>query len=265
MFQSVRIAASLQVDPPAQAPHVIRFMFGKPLDFTPGERYAYSNFGYCLLGRIIEVRSGKSYEQFVREQVLSPLAIDHMRIGKTRDRSSFEVRYYDPQVGEGPSVFAADVGQAVPHPYGAWYLEAMDAHGGWIGSAVELVRFAAAVHTPGGNMLINDASRELTLAPPEGPVGHNEEGRPRDVYYGLGWQVKSGDAYRVAQHTGSLPGTSTILVSRSDGRHFAVLFNSRNSQKSNERLSSLAEPILHEAIDQIREWPQHVDHFKTYQ
>ncbi|MCP3694044.1 MAG: beta-lactamase family protein, partial [Planctomycetaceae bacterium] len=54
MFQSVRIARSLGVEPPARAEHVIRFMMGKPLDFDPGTRYAYSNYGYCLLGRVIE-------------------------------------------------------------------------------------------------------------------------------------------------------------------------------------------------------------------
>ena len=36
---------------------------GKPLDFNPGTAYAYSNFGYCVLGRVIEAVSGKPYHE----------------------------------------------------------------------------------------------------------------------------------------------------------------------------------------------------------
>src|SRR3954468_19201462 len=42
--------------------HIIRYTTGKPLDSDPGTAYAYSNFGYCMLGRVVEAISGKSYE-----------------------------------------------------------------------------------------------------------------------------------------------------------------------------------------------------------
>ena len=44
-------------------------MLCRPLDFDPGSEYAYSNFGYCLLGRVIEKRSGQDYETYVRKEV----------------------------------------------------------------------------------------------------------------------------------------------------------------------------------------------------
>jgi phage gp29-like protein len=55
-------------------------------------------------------------------------------------------------------------------------------------------------------------------------------------------------------HTGSLPGTSTLVVSRHDGRHWAILFNSRNDAE-NQRLSSLIDPLLHQAADAVGTWP----------
>ncbi|MCH5377118.1 MAG: beta-lactamase family protein, partial [Planctomycetes bacterium] len=105
MFQSVRFAEMLGVRPPAEPEHIIRCMLGQPLDFDPGERYAYSNFGYCLLGRVIEAVTGQSYERYVQERVLAPLGIRSMRIGKTRlnERAENEVHYYDS--GRGRSVF----------------------------------------------------------------------------------------------------------------------------------------------------------------
>ena len=47
----------------------------KPLEFEPGERFAYSNSGYILLGYIVEKASGQSYEQFVQQFVFKPLGM----------------------------------------------------------------------------------------------------------------------------------------------------------------------------------------------
>jgi CubicO group peptidase (beta-lactamase class C family) len=116
------------LDPPA----IIRFMLGRPLDFDPGTRYAYSNFGYCILGRVIEEVTGKGYEEAVRELVLQPAGIHRMRLGKTRlaDRAEGEVHYYmPPGAAAVPSVFPEEK-KPVAAPYGKFYLEAMDAHGG---------------------------------------------------------------------------------------------------------------------------------------
>lgn len=44
-----------------------------PLDFEPGSDYRYSNSGYVLLGYIIELVSGKSYGDYVRENIFTPL------------------------------------------------------------------------------------------------------------------------------------------------------------------------------------------------
>ena len=47
-----------------------------PLDFEPGSSYRYSNSGYILLGYIIELLSGKSYGDYVRENIFVPLEMD---------------------------------------------------------------------------------------------------------------------------------------------------------------------------------------------
>ncbi|WP_114241470.1 serine hydrolase [Dyella sp. C9] len=49
----------------------------KPLDFKPGSRWSYSNTGYALLGRVIEVVSGEDYRHYVRIHLLDPAGISH--------------------------------------------------------------------------------------------------------------------------------------------------------------------------------------------
>src|SRR5699024_11827184 len=60
---------------------IIRYMLTKPLDFTPGTRFAYSNLGYNILGRVIEKVSSKTYEEYVMMNILDPLEITDMSLG----------------------------------------------------------------------------------------------------------------------------------------------------------------------------------------
>src|SRR5690606_19569329 len=48
---------------------------------SPGDAYAYSNFGYCVLGRVIETVTGQPYEKYVMANILKPAGASMMRIG----------------------------------------------------------------------------------------------------------------------------------------------------------------------------------------
>src|SRR5439155_25638276 len=65
-LQSILVAHLCGAEPPATAEQTIRVMEGRPLDFDPGTRYAYSPFGYCVLGRVIERATKQPYEKYVR-------------------------------------------------------------------------------------------------------------------------------------------------------------------------------------------------------
>ncbi|MGD0813447.1 MAG: serine hydrolase [Verrucomicrobiota bacterium] len=66
------VLAATQPYPPEK---MIKGLRDKPLEFTPGERFAYSNSGYVLLGCIVEHASGLSYEQFMMQFVFKPLGM----------------------------------------------------------------------------------------------------------------------------------------------------------------------------------------------
>ena len=256
MFRPVDFARMIESPPPAGPLDVMRCMMVTKLDFPPGERFAYSNYGYCLLGRVIEKATGKSYEQFVRDEVLAPAGVTAMRIGRTRleGRAPREVRYYDPAIGS--SVFAADLGAPTPQPYGAWHLEAMDSHGGWLASAIDLVKFASTLDRESPRRLLKPETLKAMLAPPTEQPEKDEAGRPRPTYYALGWNVRTfPNTQKVTYwHTGSLPGTATILIRRFDGLDIAVLFNSRVSPGVDHLTRALERP-LHETLDAIKSWP----------
>lgn len=255
MFQSVRFAEQLGIASPAGARDTIRAMLTQPLDFDPGTRYAYSNFGYNLLGRVIENLSGETYEGYVRRQVLEPLGITAMRIGATRPagRVPGEVAYY--HAGETASVFAENLGAAVPKPYGGWYLEAMDAHGGWIASVVDLARFARAFDDPAAcPILSQEAIASMHRRPPP-DAGADAKAEQPAVYYSLGWNNRHvrDDLYN-RWHVGSLPGTTAILIRRHDGKNFIALINTRLSPITKD-LAGIVDRSLHAAAAEVEAWP----------
>ncbi len=244
MFRSRAIAQQAGTPGPATPTQIIRHMLGQPLDFTPGSRYAYSNFGYCLLGRVIEKATGFRYGQAVDREILQPLGIRSMRLGQTlrEQQAPGEVVYHDAKGRKGPSVFPQS-GQ-VDEPYGAWCLEAMDAHGGWLAAAPDLLRWSLVMDPKAKPALLKPETLELIQAPPDITPPTEK------VWYGWGWQVRQvGRGKRNLWHTGSLPGTGALLVRRHDGPAWALLANI-NANPSGKTVASITDPALHRAVDQ---------------
>ncbi len=259
MFMSIEFAAEAGSPPPAGPSEVIRAMLKRPLDFDPGTKYAYSNFGYCLLGRVLErlpSAAGRSFEQIVREEVFAPVGALSPRLGRTLTTSVDEVLYDMPAIEGEPPVLEDSVfmpGEKVAPPYGAWHLEAMDSHGGWIASAPDVVRFAmgcdeaAAEPTSNRKTLLTRPMIDEMFAKPT-----DYTTREPDVWYGHGWNVRTtgSGTGRNTWHLGALDGTSTILVRRSDGMTWAVLFNMRKNAQG-EELARLIDPLVHGAADAV--------------
>ncbi len=195
---------------------------------------------------MIERVTGGSYEKYLQEQVLKPMGASSMRLGHTRldQRAGNEVRYYQP--GKGRSVFQGDLMQTVPLPYGAWNLEAMDAHGGWLASAEDLVRLAMSFDDPTKCPVLSAESIKLMFERPE--VTKSDEKDP-SFYYSLGWMNRVHDENKINRwHTGSLDGTATILIRRHDGWNMAALINTRSSPTPNTSAAPSIEPCTKRSI-----------------
>lgn len=191
-----------------------------PLNERPGRTFAYSNFGYCVLGRIIEKVSQQSYSDYVRDAVLARCGITEMRIaGNSRNqRAAREVTYYHRSLD----------------PY-AINMTRNDSTGGWLGSATDLAWFAA--HVSGFDYLpsiLNPATIRTMTTP--------SAANPR---YAHGWSVLKGNW----RHDGLLPGTTATLVRTQSGYCWAALTNSSN-RIGNHGLDN----VLWDMVRSIERW-----------
>ena len=244
------VAQELGVPLPIEVEQVIRVMLGRPLDFEPGTRTAYSNFGYAVLGRVIERVTGRHYEAYVREAVLEPAGATGMELGRSfpADRPADEVAYYHPPPpGLVPAV-PPDTGR-VPLPDGGFYMHVMDAHGGWIASAPDLLRFLTAVDgEPGRPDVLEPRTVGRMTAPPEG-------GAVDAAYYAMGWEVRpaTGDRPEAWWHAGDLPGTTASLM-RSGRTAWAVLLN---GTAWGPTAHGEIRAALERAAGEVEAWPEH--------
>lgn len=218
---------ALGAENPAEAETIVRFMLSQPLDFDPGTASAYSNFGFNVLGRVIEHVSGQSYEEYVTDEVLTPAGITTMSVGGTTlaERKADEVRYYSsPGLEPAPSVYPG--AGFVPFAYGGYYMPPLDSHGGLIGSAANLVRFALAVDGQRGDALLTTDSvtaMETTERPPSAASGAGNA----ETSLGLGFNREAIDGGYEWSHAGALEGSNcSWLVRKPNGTVCAWVFNS---------------------------------------
>jgi len=212
------MAKSLGVPSPATCSDMIRYMMAKPLDFNPGAEFAYSNLGFCILGRVVEKVSGEKYESYVRKHILEAAGNHGMYVGTARQgmQGPHETKYYDyPGAPYAQSVFPGE--GAVPVQYGGY--EMVGSYGGWVSSSIDLLRFMSALD---GSRTTSPLSPEMLKAMTANP---NLPGIGPSVWYGFGVFVgPSPDAWF---HGGSLPGGQTQLYKSSNGYIYAILSNSR--------------------------------------
>jgi hypothetical protein len=198
---------------------------------------------------VIEHVTGQPYADYVTTNVLEPLNAIHTFEGSSflSGRHNGEARYY-PYPGElqRDSVFPP-FGK-VDAPYGAFDLENMDSHAGWVSSPVDLLAFVNGVFQD--NSLIDDVTR-------------NRISTRDGNYYGLGWELTptgsdlgSGFNSFNVSHVGSLPRTTSILVRTkwSDGSAVcgAVVMNIRDA---NSKLSGALDKAMWNAVRTLNPFP----------
>ncbi|MDP4187216.1 MAG: serine hydrolase domain-containing protein [Bacteroidota bacterium] len=249
MFRPIGIARFMHSTPPADMNTIIRYVLGQKLSFEPGTRYHYSNFGYAVLGKIIEKITGMNYEAYVDQSILWPLGIFDMRIGKTapEDRMRNEVKYYE--MGKIQKTVPIDGSkQLVPRSYGN-DIEDLEGAGGWIASAASILKLVVAIDGNDGSPDILSSESIKTMTDPV-----------LTGYRPLGW-IRIDDQ-GTWMRTGTMSGSSAVVVRQNDGVDWVVLFNSSIQYRFLIHKDMFR--LMSQVISGLSTWPS-IDLFCYYQ
>jgi CubicO group peptidase (beta-lactamase class C family) len=240
MFMGHAIAKERHAPLPVSINDIICFVLSKRLHFEVGDHSEYSNFGYAVLGCIIEKVTGVAYEDYVREALLTPMGITNMRLGNSypHDRYADEVSYYD--VADAKPVAAFDNPyRYVPKCRGGYDIRTLGAAGGWVGSPLALLRFVLCID---GKPEIPDILS---------PKSVEEMVRSDSIFDPLGWRMT--DEYRWIR-TGTLIGTSAAAVSDANGWCWVFITNT-TSKKGAEfpfEVENMMQDLLQSMEDEQR-------------
>jgi CubicO group peptidase (beta-lactamase class C family) len=176
-----------QYDTPAE--QIARAVMREPLNFAPGEKWAYSNTGYVLLGMIVHKVSGKSYDALLQERVFKPLGM------KATRRDSHD------EVVPNRATGYLWAGGGLRNAEFLKYLMMHHGDGGILSTAPDLAKFDAALST---DRLLSAPNRDALWA----PVKHNG-GKTHG--YGLGWFLEDVNGHKHVYHAGGSPGANTMI------------------------------------------------------
>lgn len=173
----------------------------RPLDFAPGERFAYSNSGYVLLTAVIEKASGRPYADFVADNLFRPLGMT------------------DSGYDSHAAVLPRRASGYVPTPEGVANADHVDMSvpqgaGGLYSTTRDLLKWERGLF--GGALLRPDSLAQLTTP------GRND--------YALGLVVKQEEGDTIVSHSGGIEGFNTYMAhDLANGTTVVVLGNLNGS------------------------------------
>jgi CubicO group peptidase (beta-lactamase class C family) len=174
---------------------------GKPLDFTPGTKFQYSNTGYMVLGYLAQKATGRSYWDLVRERVFQRSGMTHSGFDYAGLSSPYKSVGYDSLYDLQPAQ-ADIVDSTYSFSAGAIYATAGD-----------MYRWSQALFE---GRLILSADLERSLHPQRGK-------------YAYGWLVDSSMGKRLVYHGGANFGFSALIANVPvDQVHIILMTNNRD-------------------------------------
>lgn len=174
-----------------------------PVDFAPGDAYAYNNSGYVLVGAVIEAASGQAWHAYLEDALFEPLGLDDTGYGADPGVAAAHVRGYTMD-DDKETVPARPLSMTQPHAAGAL-----------VSSVDDLLAWNRALHE--GRVI--EAGLYEAMVTPAGAAG------PAGYGYGIGRGTLRGET--MFQHGGGIHGFSSYLLYLPDSdTTVAVLRNS---------------------------------------
>jgi CubicO group peptidase (beta-lactamase class C family) len=241
MFNLPAISRKVSPGRAPESDEIISFVLGQRLGFNPGSGTRYSNIGYLILSRVIEIVSGESYEDFVKEKILFPAGVYDMHIAGNyySDKYQNEVRYYSPENEELTEAYNG-TGIMVERHYGGNNIKALMGAGAWVASPSELLKLVAALDGRDGvkDILTQESISIMTSS------------TPSDLPIGWARSTTSGEWTR----TGSFSGTSALLKYNRDGYSWVFITNTSSWKGAGFPVQINA--LFRSALQKVSDWPE---------
>lgn len=213
----------------------VRSISGFPLDFAPGERYAYSNSNYLLLSMVVHRVSGLPYDQFLAERVFKPLQMTTTRLTSSQDLI--------PDRAAGYTWTGTQWRNSAALNPTLWD----NGDGGILSTVLDLAKWDAALYQ---NTILTEASKRQMWTPL-----HLNDGQAGS--YGFGWGIGEQKGHRLLWHTGGRPGTSTAIARYVDDRLTVIVLADQDNSRCIDiahriagfYLPSLAPPVYRSLRD----------------
>lgn len=172
---------------------------GEPLEFTPGQRYRYTNSGYVVLTKIIETVSSHSYADYLQHQILEPLGM----VDSGYDRQEVIL----PHRASG-YIFSGEAYQNADSVDMSWPSGA----GGMYSTIEDLYKWEQGLYT---DTVLTASSREMMFTP-KVVVRAEEDGK--GYYHGYGGIICTHYERKLLYHGGGIDGFSTRIARYPDER-----------------------------------------------
>jgi CubicO group peptidase (beta-lactamase class C family) len=209
---------------------LVKLFADSTLQFKPGERFDYSNSGYILLGYIIEKVTGKSYEQVLQENILTPLKMNNT--GYDHNRALLKNRASGYEKKGWIYVNANFIDMSVPYAAGSLYSTVED-----------LSLWDQALY---GKQLLRKENMDLLF------TKHIPSG---GGHYGYGWNIgemplgNTAERIQTIGHGGGINGFNTQITRIASDKSFIVLLNNTGGAPLNEMTSAIAAIIYDKSYD----------------
>jgi len=222
---------------------VIATFKSRPLDFTPGTKWGYSNNGYMLLGAIIEKVSGVSYPKYLEANIFKPAGMTQTLFGD--DHVIIKNRAASYVYSRAESQFLNARNDKVETAYSAGAIQS---------TAEDLFKWNQALYS---HRLIKKESLEKAQTEYKLPGG-------KRTHYGYGWFIGNIKGSPLVEHGGNMGGfmSHAIYLPREDV-FVAVLYNFRAARLPEFLAGDLAALTINKPFD-IRETTLDENLLKTY-
>jgi len=201
---------------------MIDFFKNEPLDYAPGERWAYSNSGYFLLGAVIEKASGMRYADFIAQNIFEPLGMVDTAYEGAERSAKRRIPGYRGGFFSGYSL-ADQISMSLPYAAGAL-----------VSTVDDLARWDAAISA---GKLLTAESWKQAFTPCTLPDA-------AACNYGFGWTIGKLRGHQEVAHGGDIPGFNGYVIRLPDDKVFvAVLSNGERSLLNSEVVAQQAAAI----------------------